>query len=772
MAPVDDTQAADLAQDIEEMMKRAAGPIVKDLVLLGGGHSHVSVLRQFGMRPLPGVRLTLIARDVHTPYSGMLPGLIAGHYTRDEAHIDLRPLAQFAACDLYHDEVIGLDLRNNRVLCRTRPPVAFDLLSINIGSTPNLADVPGAARYTVPVKPVDRLLAAWEELVEQAPASRGPVRVAVVGGGAGGVELSLCMQYRLRALLAGDAERLEFHLVTDCPELLPTHNPRVRDKFERILRARGVHVHKGHKVVEVTEGLLTCESGATVPFERAIWVTHAAAPAWLREAGLKTDANGFVLVNDALQSLSHPAVFAAGDVAAIEPHPRPKSGVFAVREGPPLAANLRRSLLGRALKVFTPQHLFLGLISTGDRYAIASRGGWALEGRLVWRWKDWIDRRFMRRYSELPEPPPQEEVSLERGLAGPDAIKEISSLAMRCGGCGAKVGSTILARVLARLDPVRRDDVLIGLDAPDDAAVVQVPAGRVMVHTVDYFRSFIDDPYVFGQVAANHSLGDIFAMGAVPQSALAIATVPYGVEAKVEEQLYQLMAGALKVLNACNTALVGGHTGEGMELAFGCAVNGLADPGGLLRKGGMQPGDRLLLTKPLGTGTLFAADMRRKARGRWIEAAIEAMLQSNREAAQCLLRHGATACTDVTGFGLLGHLVEMTRPSRVDAELDLDSLPVIEGAMETLAMGIFSSLQPQNLRLRRAVRDLERSAHHRRYPLLFDPQTAGGLLATVPEEQAQPCLAELEQLGYRHATFIGRVLSRGGDMEPIVLRAP
>jgi selenide,water dikinase len=322
---------------------------------------------------------------------------------------------------------------------------------------------------------------------------------------------------------------------------------------------------------------------------------------------------------------------------------------------------------------------------------------------------------------------------------------------------------------MQRLAAGTRADVLVGLDAPDDAAVLAVPPGKLLVQSVDYFRAFIDDAYVFGQIAANHALGDVFAMGAEPQSALAIATVPYGRERVVERALYELMSGALAVLAPTGAVLAGGHTSEGAELAFGLTVNGLVDPDAIWRKGGLKPGDRLVLTKPIGTGTLFAADMRRLAKGRWIDAAIASMVLSNQAAAVCLRRHGASACTDVTGFGLLGHLVEMTRASGVDAILELEAIPQLEGAAETVAAGILSSLQPQNLRLRRAVRDLEQAARHPQFALLFDPQTAGGLLAGVPADRADACVAELRALGYLAAAVIGRVEATGEAAEPIAI---
>ena len=478
------------------------------------------------------------------------------------------------------------------------------------------------------------------------------------------------------------------------------------------------------------------------------------------------DETGFIQVAEDLQSTSHPHIFAAGDVASL-PDSRPMSGVFAVRQGPILAHNLRAAALGKPLRRYRPQKNFLGLVSTGNQYAIASHGHWSYESAWLWRIKNWIDVRFMHKFNQLPQMNEATSPHLASGIADAAAIKELSTLAMRCGGCGAKVGATVLSRVMQRLPDERRDDVLIGRDSADDCAILAVPAGKVMVQSVDYFRAFIDDAYTFGAIAANHALGDLFAMGAEPQSVLAIATVPYGRERVVEETLYDLLAGALTIIQPSGAVLVGGHSSEGAELAFGLTVNGLIDPNKVLRKSGLKPGDALILTKAVGTGTLFAADMRGKAKGRWVDAAIESMLVSSQQAAACLQRYQASACTDLTGFGIIGHLIEMTKASAVDAVLQLDALPILDGAMDTVNAGILSSLQPQNLRLRRAIQNIESAVQHPAFALLFDPQTAGGLLAGVPQEQAGACVKELQQMGYSDTRIIGRIEQLSDQQAPI-----
>ncbi len=751
-------------------MQGVTHPVVKDVLLVGAGHSHVTVLRMFGMKPIPGVRFTLISREVHTPYSGMLPGLIAGHYDPDDAHIDTGPLARFAGARLYQDEVVALDLAARRVVCRGRPPVPYDLLSFNIGSTPNTADVPGAGEHAIPVKPIDGFLSRFEALVARVLARKGRARVALVGAGAGGVELLLSVEHRLRqeVVRAGfDPGGLSFVLVSGVSEILPSFPAAFRSRFCAIFAARGIAVVSGAPVCGVEAGRLVLAGRPPVEADEILWTTQAAPARWLATAGLPLDAKGFLRVDENLRVVGHSDVFAAGDTIAFATRELPKSGVFAVRAGSVLADNIRRTLTGRPLRPFRPQRRALYLISTGERHALGTRNGLVAEGSWVWRWKDWIDRRFMRKFSELPDmtAPP----ASFSPLADRQALKDISAIAMRCGGCGAKVGATVLSRALGAIEPAARPDVVVGLDAPDDAALVDVGGERLSLQTVDYFRAIVDDPYMLGKIAANHSLGDVYAMGGEPQTALAIATVPYGLEAKVEADLSAMMAGANEVLREAGCTLAGGHTSEGAELALGFAVNGLVSPQAALRKGGLRPGDALILTKPIGTGTLLAADMRRKAKARWVMAAIAHMIQSNGRAADILRRYGVHAATDVTGFGLLGHLVEMVRASDVDVTVAIDRVPLLDGARETVALGIFSSLQPQNVRLRRAIRGLETVAKHPRYPLLFDPQTAGGLLAGVPIDQAQSCVAALRAAGYAAADVLGFVIERSAALEPIAL---
>jgi selenide,water dikinase len=506
------------------------------------------------------------------------------------------------------------------------------------------------------------------------------------------------------------------------------------------------------------DGYLHGDFDPPLAADAVVWATSASAPSWLSASGLALDGRGFIAVNDCLQSLSHPEVFAAGDIAAVVRHPRPKSGVFAVRQGKPLARNLLRKLQGQAPRPFTPQRQFLSLISTGDRHAIASRGRWALQGDWCWRLKDWIDRRFVQRFSAFS--------TMSTG-----AVESVEMAPMHCGGCGSKVGSQVLETVLQRVTERYGIDLADGFEQAEDAALIEVPRGLQLIQSVDQFRSFIDDPYLFGRIAANHALGDLFAMGVEAHSALVVANVVYASEDKQAQDLYELMSGVVETLQQNGTRLLGGHSGEAAQMSCGLSVNGFARRDELLLKQGMRVGELLILTRPIGSGTLFAADMRARARGDWLDAALAEMLVSSRAAARCLREFEASACTDVTGFGLAGHLYEMARASDCAVELDIERVPLFDGAAELAAQGISSSLQPQNIRIRHSIDAAGEWARHRAYPLIFDPQTAGGLLASLAADNAEGCLQQLHELGYVSAQIIGRVCAANDPAKRILLRA-
>jgi selenide,water dikinase len=374
----------------------------------------------------------------------MLPGHIAGLYTRDQCHIDLIRLARFAKAQIIHAEAIGVDTAQKLVHLQGRPPVHYDLLSIDTGSTPNMSDVgstDGSAPIT-PVKPIDSFSVAWSRILSRVLAARETTHVVVVGGGAGGVELILSMQARIIKEREGDDGLVKFTLVSRTNTVLPNHNAHTQALMRTILRERGIEIVAGRAAVGITQGQLRFDDGTAVPVSECVWCAQASAAAWLPHTGLKLDSDGFILVGPTLQSVDHPEVFAAGDVASMRDTPRPKAGVFAVRQGPPLANNLRRLVQhDTALEAYVPQDAFLGLITTGDpRVCVASRGNMGIVGEWLFPLKDWIDRKWMAGYSTalpfMPDAPPPPAVV---ALAGPQALTLLQHRGMRCGGCGAKV---------------------------------------------------------------------------------------------------------------------------------------------------------------------------------------------------------------------------------------------------------------------------------------------------------------------------------------------
>lgn len=721
-------------------------PIEKHVVLVGAGNAHLVFLKRWRMSPWPGVAVTLVSESAEIPYSAMVPGHIAGDYRWDEITLDLVRFCRSADVRFVAARVTGVDTANSRVEFAERPAMAFEVLSLGLGSLP--AAPPGwvGGEWSFSMRPLGQFTRQLERLEASLAESPRPFHLAVVGGGASGCELALTIQRRL-----SKSTGFRLTLLQANRRLLPSFPDRAARMMEASLRAAGIDVQLEACVVGGNPARLRLSSGQELTCDGVLWATPAAPPAFLQTSRLGVDESGFLLVRETLQSRSHPTVFGTGDCVTFRPlPPLPRNGVHAVRQGRVLFDNVRELLHERPLAPFRPQRNCLCLMNTSDGEAILSYGSFSTKGRLIRKWKERIDRAWLESFDNAEMQPT-------------DTSTDAASHLMRCGGCGAKVSGDVLSSVLCELNIPDDPRVLLGTLAGEDAAVHRVRADLfgiaadklVEVQTVDYFRAFLDDPYLFGRIAALHSVSDLYAMNARPFSALAIATLPYARGPIQAAQLRELLAGATRTFGELGVVLTGGHTSEGHDLSLGFSVTGYADEDQLFRKGNLAPGDVLILTKPLGTGAVMAAWMRGECSAAHFEEAVEQMLIANNSAAEVFAKFGVRACTDITGFGLAGHLLEMLDASHVSARLDSSAVPVLNGFASVAARGIFSTLHPDNARLANRIHGTDSPPDW-----LFDPQTSGGLLAAVSASVAAEVLETLHRFGLSRAAIIGEVLSR------------
>ena len=416
-----------------------------DVVLLGVGHTNAHVLRKWRMSPLPNARLTCVSNTPIATYSGMLPGTLAGLYEPDRMQIDLVRLCASAGARLILGEVQGLDRRQRELHLADRPALPYDILSIGIGSVPRCDANCDGPTALLPVKPMSSFLSRLDERLERLRESAAgrPLRLAVVGAGAGGVEIAFCLPARVRRV-CGEVP-IELSLLDRNDRLTAGGSPRAATLVQRELEAREVKLVFGQAVTRLDDKQLTLADGRELAVDLVVWVTTASGAPLLSRLGLATDANGFLLTRSTLQSIDDGRIFVVGDSGTCPERPAPKAGVYAVRQGPILWENLRRSLTNEPIVAFEPQRGFLSLLATGDRRAILSYKGLAFHGAWCWRLKDHIDSRFMEMHQDY------------RPMPHSPTTMPLDNSPMRCTGCGGKVGNSVLARRLSDwTSPLRR----------------------------------------------------------------------------------------------------------------------------------------------------------------------------------------------------------------------------------------------------------------------------------------------------------------------------
>jgi selenide, water dikinase len=749
-------------------MKREP-PILADLVFLGGGHAQIEAIRSFAMNPVHGLRLTIVTKNIRTPYSGMLPAYLEGVWDDDDLHIDLAHLAQFSGARLIVAPCTGIDADGHKLLFDDRPPLHFDILSINIGGQPDLGSIEGAANHVIPVKPIAEFQKAFDDLL----ATGLPNRLAVIGGGAAGCELALAINKRWRDHGASP----QMTLYSRSTRLMPQMAPRASQLMFGALLDAGIKLQLGRAVEKVDLGMIRFGDNTSDAFDACFLVSAVRPPRWLSATSLELDDSGFIAVHPTLQSKSHANIFAAGDIATISGSPRPRAGVFAVRAGPVLAKNLRKYLHGHALKRWSVQKRYLAIIGTADNGAIASWGQFGVKADGFLALKHLIDRRFMAKYQQLTMPTP----AAPRPFAGIDTGIDSGSdgdfsqsrhdpvfATMRCLGCAAKASHTVLADALEDAvslavsngaDPALMPEVGIETDA---AIMASPPTGHQLVQSVDVLSEIVSDPFILGRIAAVHALSDLYAALATPTSALAIINLPEANLTIQTNQLTQVLAGGLFALSEAGVKLTGGHTSEGGALSVGFSVTGHSKqkPRAAPLKAGSFNANAdedlvLVLAKPLGTGVIMAGHMQLVAKAQWVDDAIRQMAVSNKQVAKHFLKKGVFAATDITGFGLARHAQNLSlRLGARGCRLDLSALPLLDGTLALLSSGIRSSLHDQN---RAAVQIYASGLNNDVDALietLFDPQTSGGLLGVFPRDAANRLVVTLHKDG-QTAAIIG-----------------
>jgi selenide,water dikinase len=695
------------------------------------------------VNPVPGASVTVVSAGPLAAYSGMLPGVLAGLYAPERALVDLYRLCRSAGVELITEPCTSVDPVNRRIGFENRPSVFYDFCSIGVGSVPGGLEAVQSHAGLVAIKPMPTTVRRIDAALQRI--ARSDVRVAVVGAGAAGVEVAFAIHARL--LAAGRTPLVT--LVDSHPAPLAGFRARTARKVSQLLNERGIQFRGGDgdsgRIIGATASDLLFDSGPPLPADLVLWVTRASPPPLLAGVPLPKSGSGFLAVRPTLQSTGDDRIFAVGDSAEFVGLPLDKAGVFAVRQGPVLWENLQRAIAGKRLRDFRPQRDFLRLLSTADGSAVMQYRSITAHGPRWWRLKDRIDSRFMKMHE-----PAGMTVPSSRKMT--IAASSNGAAAMRCRGCGGKTSSRILSAVLTELRAAFPHQPPSFLQA-DDTAVVPAAGAASQAVSVDYFPAFLDDAWLTGRIAALHAMSDLWASGLTPATAVAMITLPdtaYGVSdpRRKQETLFDVLHGAITEFLRAGVTLTGGHTTDGDELTVGFTVLGPCDHALPFRKNALLPGQSLILTKPLGTGVILAARDQGLAVADDVESAIRMMLQSNATAAAIALEFGVSAATDITGFGLAGHLSEMLEQSGVGATLNLDALPMLPGAQRLLDAGVRSSLHEENAA---AIPDhlyLVDAAGRRVAPnhvtaqVLFDPQTSGGLLLAIPTDRsADMCLS-------------------------------
>jgi selenide,water dikinase len=696
-------------------------PITNDLVLIGGGHSHLSVLMKLSKKPLNGNRITLITNEIDTPYSGMIPGYIEGIYSWRDSHIDLYRLCLKLNVRFIHAEVERVSAYEKEIYFKDRPKIKFDVLSINTGIQSNNREIKGAAKYCLPVKPISKLTNNFLNKITNFKS------IAFIGGGAGSVELALAIKKRFLNI----NQDIKITIITGKRGLLSTFPQKTKLTSLKTLEKFKIDIIEYKRVLEVKPKQIILSDKSMLKIDKAILSTNSMTPKWLAKSDILLTKDNYILVNKSFQT-NYKYVFASGDVIDFNNQNLKKAGVFAVRSGKPLAINIRKFILGKKLVEYKFNKNYLALIGTSKRSAIATKYNLTFNSRFFFYLKKYIDQNFIKKFSDFRIRKKFTLDALKTDVLNifvkhKEKITDENDI-MQCKGCAAKVPLNALKQALPK------DIVSTSEDA------VSVPGHPELYQTVDMISSIITDPFLLGKIAANHSISDMVSVNSKITSAMMILQLPLSKTEINSRDLEQVLLGANEIFKTIDCPLIGGHTmiGKDKDPIIGFSILGQKQKKIKIVKNRrkIKTKDLLILTEKIGSGLIFAGINNYLIDSYFQIDVIKQMIKGNLNFGKISNQLNILSMTDITGFGLANHLLNLIKRDNSKTGLTIypNKIPLFEGVNECLNKDIKSSLFKSNYDI--AQKDIIYKRDKSKLDnILYDPQTVGGIAFIIPQEE-------------------------------------
>ena len=713
----------------------------KDLLLIGAGHTHCIFIKMWAMKKNPSVRVTLINPDPVASYTGMLPSLIADRVSKSEAQINLFKLCRSIEARLVLDDVKRIDKENSFVECSSGRKLFFDAISVNVGSN-SIPPIYGLNKYGVSVRPLVKFEEKWREFIQKSVGSKKIAKITLIGGGIASAELAFSMKIALNKTGFNNSKIVIIEMDKVLKDLTTSQRNFVRKK----LASENVEIREFSPVKKVFTNSVLLEDGSRILSDFTVSCVGALPNPLSINSGLE-NTEGFFSVNKTLKIKNFINGFAVGDCSDFPSSFIRKSGVYAVRQAPTLHQNILHFFNNQKLKEFFPQKDHLKLLVYKNNEAIFLRNGLAFSGKIFWKLKNYIDRKFINDFSKLGQT--QMEISKDNHR---------NNREMLCGGCGSKVGNAILETSLKKISKNKKSMHIVS-EIGDDAAILKF-GSTYQTLTTDHLRAFTSDPWLLSRVTAIHSLADIWAMGSIPKIALSTIIMPESSESVQSRTMEEIIEGARSVFEKEKVSIVGGHTSLGSELIIGFSVGGLSNKKPIMVNGA-KDGDLLVLTKPLGSGVMLAGEMRSMSEGKDLQHLFIEMSKPQGEIAK-ILRSYSNAMTDITGFGLAGHLYNICRQSKLSARIMIDKIPVYNGVRDLISSGVRSSIFNENMKYAKYMF----FENDKKSEILFDPQTAGPFLATVPERKIDSLMKKAQDLNVK-CEVIGEIKNGNSFIEVV-----